>query len=228
MPSPQSPTPRRAWLTLGIVAVITLACFNLAFVMRDGLAVGAPFVTRALFISQHTQLWQLGWLNWTFAALGLLLFCVFLLDYLPDTAWRFFAIALVAIGIGPDITAQVLFACVMPPLLQLDQPATLFMALERFATLLTGTVGNGFYNLGGLLLNTLLLSNRRIPRVLIHAGLPAWLLGLGLSVATALHAVLLAMVLTAVAMTLSLAWMTGVALVVFRHPQRYRWETGHD
>ena len=115
--SPVSRAP--AWVTLGIVAIITLACFNMAFVLRDGLAIGTPFVTRALFLSEHTALWQLGWLNWMIAALGLLLFCVYLLDYLPRTPLRRFAILLVAIGIGPDIIAEVLFAFVLPPLLHL-------------------------------------------------------------------------------------------------------------
>jgi len=224
-PSPVSRS--SAWVTLGIVAIITLACFNMAFVLRDGLAIGTPFITRALFLSEHTALWQLGWLNWMIAALGLLLFCVYLLDYLPRTPLRRFAILLVAIGIGPDIIAEVLFAFVLPPLLQIDQPAALFMTLEQIAMQLTGTVGNGFYNLGGLLLNLLLFANARIPRLLILAGLPAWLFGLALSVATALQAVLAATFLTGVAMVLSLGWMLAVALLLFMHPHTYRWSTAH-
>jgi hypothetical protein len=220
-PSPVSRAP--AWVTLGLVAVITGACFNMALVLRDGLAIGTPFVTRALFLTHRTGLWQLGWLNWMASALGLLLFCVYLLDYLPPTALRRFAILLVAIGVGPDISAEVVFAFVLPPLLQIDQPATLFMTLEQIAMQLTGTVGNGLYNLGGLLLNLLLFVNPCIPRLLIVAGLPAWLFGLALSVATALHAVLAATLLTGVAMALSLCWMLAVALILFTRPDKYRW-----
>jgi len=216
-----------AWITLGIVAVITLACFNMAFVLRDGLAIGTPFITRALFLSEHTVLWQLGWLNWMVSAMGLLLFCVYLLDYLPRTPLRHFAILLVAIGIGPDISAEVLFAFVLPPLLQLDAPATLCMTLENSAMRLIATVGNGFYNLGGLLLNLLLVANPRVPRLLILAGLPAWLFGLALSVATALQAVVAATLITGVAMTLSLCWMLAVALILFMHPHHYRWSAAH-
>jgi len=182
-PVPASRAP--AWVTLGIVAVIGVACFNMAFVLREGLAIGAPFVTRALFLTQHTLAWQLGWLNWMIAAPGLLLFCVYLLDYVPRSALRHFAILLVAIGIAPDISAEVLFAFVLPPLLQFDQPAALFMTLEQIAIQLTGTVGNGFYNLGGLLLTLSLFANPRVPRLLIVAGLSAWVFGLALSVATA-------------------------------------------
>lgn len=224
-PLPLSRSP--AWVTLAIVAIITLACFNMAFVLRDGLAIGTPFVTRALFLANHTMLWQLGWLNWMVSALGLLLFCVYLLDYVPRSALQRFAILLVAIGIGPDITAEVLFAFVLPPLLQLDEGATLFMTLEKIAMQMTGTVGNGFYNLGGLLLNLLLFANARVPRLLIVAGLPAWLFGLALSVATALQALLAATLLTGIAMVLSLCWMLAVALLLFMHPDRYRWSAMH-
>jgi hypothetical protein len=161
------------------------------------------------------------------SAPGLLLCCVFLLDYMPRTALQHFAILLIAIGIGPDITAEVVFAFVLPPLLHVDQAATLFMTLEKIAIQMTGTVGNGFYNIGGLLLNLLLFANRRVPRLLIVAGLPAWLFGLALSVATALQAVLAATFFTGVAMILSLCWMFAVALLLFMHPERYRWSATH-
>lgn len=222
---PVSRTP--AWITLCVIVIITLACFNMAFVLRDGLAIGTPFITRALFLTEHTALWKLGWLNWMAAAIGLLLFCVYLLDYLPRTPLRHFAILMVAIGIGPDIGAEVLFAFVLPPLLQVDQPATLFMTLEHIAMLLTGVVGNGFYNLGGLLLNLLLFTNPRIPKLLILSGLPAWAFGLALSVAMAMQALHTATAFTAVAMVLSLCWMLAVALIVFMHPHDYLWRTTH-
>lgn len=216
-----------AYVTMGIAAVITLACFNMAFVLRDGLALGTPFVTRALFLTQHTALWQLGWLNWMLSALGLLLFCVYLLDYIPPSRLRQFAILVVAIGIAPDISAEVLFAFVLPSLLSLNDSALLFMTLEQIAMQLTGTVGNGAYNLGGLLLNLLLFGNHKVPRTLIIAGIPAWLFGLALSVATALQAVFVAQPLTAIAMVWSVCWMLAVTLRLFLHPQRYRYP-GHD
>lgn len=211
-----------ACVSLAIVGLIILACFNMAFVLRDGLALGTPLVTRSLFLLEHTTLWQLGWLSWMLSALGLLLFCVYLLDYIPPSRLRQFAILVVAIGIAPDISAEVIFAFVLPPLLSVDGGAPLFLTLEQLAMQLTGTVGNGAYNAGGLLLNLLLLANPRVPRPLVWAGVPAWLFGLGLSVATALQALLLAQQLTAIAMAWSLAWMAAVALLLFRYPQRYR------
>ncbi len=211
-----------AYTTLVIVAVITLACFNMAFVMREGLAIGTPLVTRALFMTQHTAVWQLGWLNWMLSALGLLLFCVYLLDYIPRSRLRQFAILVVTIGIAPDISAEAVFAFVLPSLLSMDETAALFFALEQMAMQLTGTVANGAYNTGGLLLNLLLFANPRLPRLLLWAGLPSWLFGLALSVATALHAMFAATLLTAIAMCWNLGWMLAVALILFFHPRRYR------
>jgi hypothetical protein len=156
------------------------------------------------------------------SALGLLLFCVYLLDYIPRSRLRHFAILVVAIGIAPDISAEVIFAFVLPPLLLMENTATLFMALEQIAMQLTGTVGNGAYNIGGLILNLLLFNNPRIPRLLVWAGLPAWCFGLALSVATALHEVFIATQLTGLAMVWSVGWMFAVALILFRHPQQYR------
>ena len=211
-----------AYVTFAIVAIITLACCNMAFVMHEGLAIGTPFITRALFMTEHTLAWQLGWLTWMLSALGLLLFCVYLLDYIPRSPVRHFAILVIAIGIAPDISAEVIFAFVLPPLLMMEDTATLFMALEQIAMQLTGTVGNGAYNIGGLILNLLLFKNPRVPRSIVWAGLPAWCFGLALSVATAMHAVFIATQLTAIAMVWSVSWMFAVALILFRHPQRYQ------
>ena len=228
MQSTDKPDLTPAYATLFVVAVITLACFNMAFVMRDGLAVGTPLVTRALFLTQHTAVWQLGWLNWMLAALGLLLFCIYLLDYIPRSRLRQFAILVVAVGIAPDISAEAVFAFILPALLSLYQTAGLYLTLEQIAMQLTGTVANGLYNTGGLLLNLQLFANSRLPRLLLWAGLPAWLFGLALSVATALHAMPAAMLLTAIAMCWNVGWMLAVALILFFHPQRYRCKAHGD
>jgi hypothetical protein len=63
-----------AWVTLGIVAVIGLACFNMAFVLREGLALSvataAQAVLAANFLTGVAMLPSLGWM----AAVALLLF----------------------------------------------------------------------------------------------------------------------------------------------------------
>jgi hypothetical protein len=87
---------------------------------------------------------------------------------------------------------------------------------------LTGFAANGLYNLGRLALNLLGFANHRLPRPLLWFGLPSWLLGLGLSAATAAQHFTLALLFTAASMTLSLAWMLAVTLVVFRHGQRFK------
>jgi hypothetical protein len=87
--------------------------------------------------------------------------------------------------------------------------------LESLAMQLTGTMGNGFYNLGGLLLNVLLLGNKRLPRKLILIGLPGWFFGFGLSIACATYALEAAKIFTALGMVWSTAWIFGVSALIF-------------
>lgn len=211
-----------AYLSGAVVIVIIGACFNMAFLMHDGFPTGNTVAERALFISRHVLLWRLGWLNWMLAALGLLLFCNLLLAYIPASSLRRYGILLVAIGIGPDVSAEAIYAFVLPELARNGDLLNGFSILEQVAMQLTGTVGNGAYNLGGLLLNLLLRGNPRVPPWLVYSGLPAWILGIGLSVATALGHHPLAVLLTAAAMTWSVSWMLLVTVTLFWNPHRYR------
>lgn len=211
-----------AYASFVVIAVIGLACLNMVFVLRDGLPVGNSLVERAAFMNEQLLAWQLGWFNWMLSALGLLLFCSFLTRYIPPSTWRQFALLVVAIGIGPDLSAEAIYAFVLPNI-----PATTpgFEALDRLAMQLTGTIGNGAYNIGGLILNLLLLSNTRIPRWLILVGVPAWILGLALSVASALNWLTAAVFFTASAMAWSLCWMLLISATLYSQPQRYQYST---
>ncbi|MEN0035452.1 MAG: hypothetical protein AAGC78_00235 [Cellvibrio sp.] len=204
------------YLGLIIVITLTLACFQMAFVITDGLvAPNNTVVERNAFIQNNLLLWQFGWFNWMLGALGLLTFCTMLLPFIPKSEWRVLGILLVALGIVPDIGAEVIFAFVIPYSPAIDPSLAIMHTLELLAVQLTGTLGNGLYNIGGLILNILLLSNPRLPRKLILIGIPGWFLGFGLSIACALHALDAAKLFTAVAMVWSTAWMLGIILKVF-------------
>ena len=205
-----------------VITVITAACLVMALFLRHGLPAGTTLLERMAFISAHPIAWPLAWLPWMASALGLLLFSVWLRDYAPPSPARFFAVALVAIGVAPDLTAESIYAVVLPRLAA-EGSAEIFSAFELMATLLTGFVANGVYCLGGLILNLSLLRNPRFPRLVAFAGLPAWIFGLGLSVAVFNNWMSAAVVLTASSMTLSLAWMFVVTIYVFRFPKRYQW-----
>ncbi|HSC69123.1 MAG TPA: hypothetical protein VLC79_15625 [Cellvibrio sp.] len=203
-------------LGLTIVAILTLACFQMAFVITDGLiSPDNTVVERNAFIQNNLGLWQLGWFNWMLGAIGLLTFCTMLLPFIPKSEWRVLGILFVALGIVPDIGAEVIFAFVIPYTPAIDPSLAIMQTLELFAVQLTGTLGNGLYNIGGLLLNVLLLSNTRLPRKLILLGIPGWFLGFGLSIACAMHALDAMKLFTAVAMVWSTAWMLAITLKVF-------------
>lgn len=204
--------------TLGllIVTTLTLACFQMAFVITDGLvAPNNTVVERNEFIQNNLGLWQLGWFNWMLAALGLLTFCTMLLPFIPKSEWRVLGILLVALGIVPDIGAEVIFAFVIPYSHTIDPTLATMQILELIAVQLTGTLGNGLYNIGGLLLNVLLLNNQRLPRKLILIGIPGWFFGFGLSITCAMHALDAAKFFTAAGMVWSTAWMFAMTIIIF-------------
>lgn len=203
-------------LGLTIVAILTLACLQMAFILPEGLpGAGNSIAERNEFIQNNLGLWQLGWFNWMLAALGLLTFCTMLLPFIPKSEWQVLGILLVALGIVPDIGAEVIFAFVIPHSHTIDPTLATMQTLELIAVQLTGTLGNGLYNIGGLLLNILLLNNQRLPRKLILLGIPGWFFGFGLSIACAIHALDAAKLFTAVAMVWSTAWMLAITLKVF-------------
>jgi hypothetical protein len=203
-----------------IVIILTTACFQMAFLMTDGLeASGNNIVARNEFIQNNLGLWQLGWFNWMLAALGLLTFCIMLLPFIPKSEWRILGILLVALGIVPDIGAEVIFAFVIPHSHTIDPTLATMQTLELIAVQLTGTLGNGLYNIGGLLLNILLLNNQRLPRKLVLIGIPGWLFGFGLSIACAMHAFDAAKFFTAAGMVWSTTWMFALTIKVF--PRTY-------
>lgn len=222
-PSLGQTEPSRAIGGLSVVAVVGIACVTMALFLRHGLPAGTELEERMAFIAAYPIAWPLAWLPWMASALGLLLFCFWLRDYAPAGTARSFGITLVAIGVAPDIAAELMYAVVLPELIQRDAVEA-FRTFELLATLLTGALANGAYCLGGLVLNLALFGNRRFPRRVAAAGLPAWIAGLGLSAAVFGGWMGTAVVLTGVSMTLSLVWMFVITVYVFRFPDRYRWQ----
>ncbi len=206
----------KIFLGITIVVTLTIACFQMAFVITDGLvASGNSTIERNEFIQKNLTLWQLGWFNWMLGALGLLTFCIMLLPYIPKSEWRMLGVLLVGLGIVPDIGAEVIFAFVIPHSHRIDPTLANMQLLEMIAMQLTGTLGNGLYNIGGLLLNILLLGNKSLPRNIILAGIPSWFFGFGLSIACAFYAFDVAKFFTATGMVWSTAWMLAIILFVF-------------
>ncbi len=214
------------WVSLAIVAIIILACFNMLLILAPGLPLEPDIIRRMDYITSHTVAWQFGWLTWMISAFGLLLFCFYLLNYIPDSIAKYFAISVVAIGIVPDISAEMIYAFVLPWLAHGDivTRVELFRLMDFVAMQLTGTFGNGAYNIGGLILNILLFKNHKLPVFIVIGGAPAWIFGLFLSISTALNQPAAAQIFAGIAMMWSVLWMLAVALIIYAAPQRYRVE----
>lgn len=199
--------PHYFYTTLLIALIIFIACLMMNGPMHPGLPVGADLAARMAYINANLTLWQLGWLSWMAAALSLLAFAVMLSTELQPGAARQYGVLLVALGMAPDLMAETLYAFVMPAV---TNPA-LLQFIDSLAMHLTGFLGNGLYNLGGMLLTLALLKQQPALRLWLYPGIIAWLLGLGLSVTIALQQLKLAEFFTASSMTLSTLWFAAIA-----------------
>lgn len=204
------------YIVHGIVAVITLACLLMNGPMRGGLPLDTTLAERIIFISENTLLWSLSWCVWMASALGLFVFCSILADELKPSFLRVIGLAIVAMGIAPDLIAEVLYAFVMPKLIASNVGHNIILTLEVIATHLTGYLGNGLYNLGGMLLTVIAIRERVVTSWVAVWGVISWTLGLLLSVSVAMGSMKGAEFFTATSMVLSTLWMLIFAYKVLR------------
>jgi len=200
-----------------IVLVIFIACLMMAGPMREGLPVSGDVLSRQQYIADNLVLWRLGWFVWMASALGLLLFATFLAGHLEKTVWRTYGLALVALGVAPDLLAEVIYAFVIPYAYSHSGDLNIAAMYEHLAMHLTGFLGNGLYNLGGMTLNILLIRQGLVKPWVAYWGIIAWSLGIGLSVSIALSSMLFAEILTGLSMTLSTFWMFLIAHTLFKN-----------
>lgn len=208
--------------TVHVIAIlITLACVLMNGPMRQGLPLGTSVAERMDFIANQTSLWTMSWIVWMFCALGLLVFCAILADEVKPDFRKKVGLLLVALGVAPDLTAEVIYAFVLPKIVSLNMGASAFELFEHIAAHLTGFLGNGLYNLGGLLLTYLAIKQRLFNSWVAIWGVTAWLLGISLSISIAIGNFKLAEIFTASSMVLSTMWM-----VIFAHQVlRKKWNT---
>lgn len=201
---------RYFYSTISIALVIFVACLMMDGPMRPGLPVAGDLFDRMSYITANITLWRLGWLCWMAAAIGLLLFALMLSTELNPGSARHYGLLLVALGITPDLIAETLYAFVMPAIPAENVTLVLLHFIDLLAMHLTGFLGNGLYNLGGLVLTIALLIQQPQLRWWLYPGVLAWLLGLGLSVAIALQQLQLAEWFTASSMVLSTVWFVVI------------------
>ncbi len=195
-----------------IVMLITFACFLMNGHMRGGLPLDNTIDDRIAFIASNGFLWSMSWVVWMASALGLFVFCAILADELERTFLRTIGLALVGMGIAPDLIAEVIYAFVIPEVIQRNIGSAAVEVLEIIAMHLTGYLGNGLYNLGGMLLTLIAIRQSVFKGWIAAWGLVAWFLGLLLSFSVAIGSVSAAEFFTATSMVLSTVWM-----LIFAH-----------
>lgn len=190
-----------------VVSVITGACFLMNGPMRGGLPIDNTLAERLEFIAGNHLVWTLSWCVWMTAALGLFVFCSVLASEIKPTLARTIGLAMVAMGIGPDLIAEVIYAFIIPKAYLAEVSVSVLAMLEIAAMHLTGFLGNGLYNIGGLILTLTAIREGVVRGWVAVWGITAWLLGIGLSVSVAIGNIAGAEALTALSMVLSTAWM---------------------
>ncbi len=199
-----------------IVLIISIACLLMNGPMRGGLPIDNTLVERMTFIGQNQLLWSVSWGVWMASALGLFIFCTMLADELPSSFMRTTGLAFVGLGIAPDLIAEVIYAFILPQVVVQHLGESNFAFLEILAAHLTGFLGNGLYNLGGIILTLLLVKQGVIKGWISTWGISAWILGLLLSASIAIGSMQLAEIFTASSMVLSTVWMLIFAYKVIR------------
>lgn len=199
-----------------IFLIITLACFCMNEFLRGGLPLNNTLEQRIIFIDNNNLIWSVSWCIWMFAALGLFTFFVILADDIERTFMRTVGLTLVAIGMIPDLIAEVIYAFVIPEIIDQKIPPQTIGVFETLATYLTGYLGNGLYNIGGIILTVLAINQGLFKGWVAIWGIISWFFGLMLSLSVASGLLQAAEFFTASSMILSTTWMLVFAYKVIK------------
>lgn len=193
-------TLRRAALVAAFVNLVA-ALVMLGF-LRPGLDLNLDVVSRMDYIAGHGAIWIASWSLWILAALTLIFLMVnwgWHLNSLESGRARqpfvVFGVLVACLGMIPDTMAETLFIAVLLDLaaqagsadtLLREQAISAFMMWENLATHFTGFLGNGFYSLGGLVLQIVSWRSGALPTLPRHFGFVVWISGLMLTLVTLL------------------------------------------
>ena len=182
--------PRVAW----ICAVVNgAAAIALATVLAPGVSL-APTPAGAAYVADHLVAWRIGWALWMVAALSLLAFFRWWAARLGWPAVARLAVAVAAIGVVADVTAESLLITWTG-----DQPFDVGGPLR-----VSGIVANGLYSVAGAMLTA---RTAGLPRWLAQWSWTVWLLGFGLAVAAAAGSDAGSRILTAALFALFVPWL---------------------
>lgn len=195
--------------------------------LRPGL-VPLDVEERMSFIASNALLWKLTWGLWVLAALSLICFFIhwaWALDRLSGGKYRglfIFGALAGSLGMIPDTLAETLYLSLIPKLAtdaaRTSDPllhqliSSEFMKWEYLSSMFTGFLGNGFYCVGGLTLNLVAFKVPQFPKFWAFAGLPIWVFGFGLTLASFMGSILGLQIFTALTMISYIVWSGALSL----------------
>ncbi len=154
-------------------------------VIQPGLLVGTE-VSRREFIAAHAVAWQIGWVIWMPASLGLVLLFLAWADTLESKTWGMVGVALCFAGVIVDWLNETMLVALVPTLAAQAATdafaASLFSWWERYYLATSLGLANGLYSVGGLVLSVLSFKTSGFPRWLAWFSTVSWVAALGISV----------------------------------------------
>jgi hypothetical protein len=209
---------------INLIAAIAMLLF-----LRPGL-VSLEVMERISYVAANSLLWKMTWGLWILAALSLICFFIhwaWLLDRFSQKQYRgiiIFGALVGSLGMIPDTIAETFYLSIIPKLAneasRISDPQQLtlihgeFTKFEFLATTLTGLLGNGFYCVGGLTLSLVSVNTSDFPKFWAYAGLPIWLFGFGLTIASFFSSILGLQIFTALTMISFIAWCGLISLFI--------------
>ena len=184
---------RVAWTCAVVNGAAALA---LATVLAPGVSL-APTPAGAAYIADHLVAWRTGWALWIAAALTLLAFFWWWGSRLGWPALARVAVALAAVGVVADVTAESTLIAWSP-----GQPFTVGGPLR-----LSGVVANGLYSVAGAILT---LRTTGLPRWLAQWSWAVWALGFALAIAAIAGSDEASRLFTAALFALFIPWLVVV------------------
>ena len=219
-------------IRLDILGLFLAGLLNTFFAMLDSGVVFAPgtkafepdLLDRAMWISENTLRWQVGWLFWFAVTLSFAWSYFALGRHLEgDRNWVNLAVGLAIIAAAVDLVGIVINLVVIPDLATALTHSTLgeagslqlfYQSMENLATALINATAYGLYSVAGLFLLPAMFSTPSYPVWLKWLGACEWILAI-IATALLLVAPAIATIPLVITFILFAPWVWGSAYWIY-------------
>lgn len=206
-----------------------LASMAMVLFLEPGLNTKYALADRMQRIISSSIVWRISWLTWIFAAIALIFFLIqwgYRLDQKTqnqDRPWVIFGVMIGCLGLIPDTIAEVLYMQFLPQLAEhalkevgpehFDIFSLRYQDWESTAQHLTGFLGNGFYCLGGAILQWVTLKNKLFSKFFRYFGVLVWMFGFLLSTSVFVNWSVGVNLFTALTMSFFVCWTFFIGIL---------------